>query len=362
MLPKILRHLLRLMIVCLLTVALIINPFNAQRLAAAPLQVPVTQTEIHQSACYIPVLFGRARIAGVLLITSVLVIMALAIYSVNQRVQQGVITLGQTSRNVMNSVDRVRSAQDAGELYGEIERHFTDKQRGDIEAAKAKVTDFLRGEEYEVDRRAVFEELGKRLPGLIERYPTIMHFIPVMLSEIGIPWHDIEHLLPPRLANEIEGEPDDPPSNMRDELANSGQSEATPGDPNDPDLEQDRDNGREEFEITDSTRSSLRNSASREFKDGLSYAGRAYQKHNPLSRPGSVFPRPPPRGGNPMWNRTGQNIVDDILNNPRSSVVRMHDRPEWGRVIEIRGGQYGGGVRYKYDTGELLGFLEPAPL
>jgi filamentous hemagglutinin len=85
---------------------------------------------------------------------------------------------------------------------------------------------------------------------------------------------------------------------------------------------------------------------------GLSAAGRSLQKHS--GREGSAFSAV--RGNSSLFNRQGQNIVDDILTNPKSTTSsRYHAR--YGDVTEVRGPD-GRGVRYDSD-GKFLGFLEP---
>lgn len=87
-------------------------------------------------------------------------------------------------------------------------------------------------------------------------------------------------------------------------------------------------------------------------RNGLTAAGRALQKHG--GRPNSAFPAP--KGNPSAINQTGQNIVDDILTTPGSSVTTRH-HARYGQVTEVRAPD-GRGVRYGPD-GKMIGFLEP---
>jgi hypothetical protein len=85
----------------------------------------------------------------------------------------------------------------------------------------------------------------------------------------------------------------------------------------------------------------------------LSAAGRALQKHG--GRDDSAFPS---AKGNPAAiNDQGQQIVDDILNNPNSTVTQRNTG-RFGNVIDITAPN-GLGIRYSAD-GKFIGFLEPS--
>lgn len=86
--------------------------------------------------------------------------------------------------------------------------------------------------------------------------------------------------------------------------------------------------------------------------NGLTEAGRALQKHG--SRPGSAFSKP--SGDAEVLNRTGQNIVDDILTDPGTQ-FSTRTTGRFGDVIEAWAPN-GRGIRWKVD-GEWVGFLEP---
>jgi RHS repeat-associated protein len=83
-------------------------------------------------------------------------------------------------------------------------------------------------------------------------------------------------------------------------------------------------------------------------------AGRALTKHNPVKRPGSPFPTP--KGTPEEINRMAQDVVDDILNNPGSTLVERH-HAFYGDIIEIRAPD-GRGLRYTA-SGDFIGFLDP---
>ena len=87
-------------------------------------------------------------------------------------------------------------------------------------------------------------------------------------------------------------------------------------------------------------------------RGGLTFAGRALQKHG--AREGSAFPV---AKGNPISiNQQGQHVVDDILTTPGSTTVTRH-HAKFGEVTEIRAPD-GRGLRYGPD-GQFIGFLEP---
>jgi RHS repeat-associated protein len=86
----------------------------------------------------------------------------------------------------------------------------------------------------------------------------------------------------------------------------------------------------------------------------LTRAGRALQKH--ANRAGSAFPLP--KGNEVVLNRTGQDIVDDILTDP-GVVFTTRTSGRFGDVIDVVASD-GRGVRFSID-GEFLHFLEPPP-
>jgi hypothetical protein len=84
----------------------------------------------------------------------------------------------------------------------------------------------------------------------------------------------------------------------------------------------------------------------------LTKAGRAAEKHG--SRPDSFVP---PQVGSPMQkNLSGQEIVDNIIYDPTTILIKRH-HARFGDVIEIRNSS-GEGVRFS-DVGEFLGLIEP---
>lgn len=84
-------------------------------------------------------------------------------------------------------------------------------------------------------------------------------------------------------------------------------------------------------------------------RNGLTKAGRAYQKH--MDRPGSSYPTVSPKNTQTL-NTAGQRNVDSILNN--SGTVFRDNR--FGGIDAIS--PNGTGVRYN-GRGEFMGFLEP---
>jgi len=83
----------------------------------------------------------------------------------------------------------------------------------------------------------------------------------------------------------------------------------------------------------------------------LTKAGRALQKHG--NRPDSAFPKP--TGSPSDLNRAGQEIVDDILTTPGTTITeRFH--PRYGYVIDVRAPD-GRGLRYSQNR-ILIGFLQ----
>lgn len=87
-------------------------------------------------------------------------------------------------------------------------------------------------------------------------------------------------------------------------------------------------------------------------KSGLSSAGRALQKHG--GREGSAFPAV--KGSKEAINKQAQNVVDEILTNPKSTQTSRH-HARFGQVLEIKSPD-GRGLRYD-SSGKLIGFLEP---
>ena len=81
----------------------------------------------------------------------------------------------------------------------------------------------------------------------------------------------------------------------------------------------------------------------------LTVAGRALAKHNPLSRPGSVFPIP--KGSPADINALAHEVVAAILSE-RSAV-----KTERGAIYDITAPN-GRGLRF-HAAGALKGFLEP---
>jgi len=81
----------------------------------------------------------------------------------------------------------------------------------------------------------------------------------------------------------------------------------------------------------------------------LTVAGRALAKHNPLSRPGSIFPVP--TGDPATINLLAQEVVAALLSDPDTVKV---DR---GNVYDLIAPD-GRGLRFQADR-TLKGFLEP---
>lgn len=88
-------------------------------------------------------------------------------------------------------------------------------------------------------------------------------------------------------------------------------------------------------------------------RGGLTRAGRSLHKKG--SRPSSVYP--PPAGGPEGLNRTAQEIVEAILDDPGAELVRER-RPRFGAVLEVWAPD-GRGLRYSDDGRFFIGFLEP---
>ncbi len=87
-------------------------------------------------------------------------------------------------------------------------------------------------------------------------------------------------------------------------------------------------------------------------KGDLTLTGRALQKHG--SRPGGCFPS---AKGNPCSiNEQGQQIVDNILNDPNKTIIQSN-AGRYGKVTDIFSSN-GQGLRYDAQ-GKLIGFLEP---
>jgi hypothetical protein len=92
----------------------------------------------------------------------------------------------------------------------------------------------------------------------------------------------------------------------------------------------------------------LKDAASKFDRNGLTSAGRAYQKH--MNRPGSAYPQVPQNPNS--LNSTGQQVVDEILTNPGSTV-----RTNRLGGVDVKAPD-GRGIRYNQD-GSFRGFLEP---
>ncbi len=85
---------------------------------------------------------------------------------------------------------------------------------------------------------------------------------------------------------------------------------------------------------------------------GLTKAGRALQKHG--NRPGSAFPQP--KGSQSDINTVAQEIVDEILTMP-GTTIRKRSHPRYGQVFEVRSPDRRG---LMYDNNNtLIGFREP---
>jgi filamentous hemagglutinin len=84
----------------------------------------------------------------------------------------------------------------------------------------------------------------------------------------------------------------------------------------------------------------------------LTKAGRALQKHS--GRLGSVYPKV--KGNPAKWNEAGQKIVDDILNNPGTTISTVQ-HPRHGLIYEVIAPD-GRGLHYD-SSYILIGFREP---
>ena len=100
--------------------------------------------------------------------------------------------------------------------------------------------------------------------------------------------------------------------------------------------------------IGGSLRRSFSRAASQLDRNGLTKAGRALQKHS--SRRGSAYRTSATKASD--LNRAGQSIVDDIINNPGSTIKRAH---HGGTDVVSPDGR---GIGYNPD-GTFRGFLEP---
>jgi hypothetical protein len=132
-------------------------------------------------------------------------------------------------------------------------------------------------------------------------------------------------------------------------------SAATPGAPmlssgGDPDLSSDQIDGIKIRDLSDAAKAPDPSDRSGE----LTGAGRALQKHG--GRDDSVFPAV--KGNPAAINKQGQMVVDDILNNPESTMTRR-DTGRFGNVIDITAPD-GRGVRFSAD-GKFITLLEPTP-
>lgn len=96
----------------------------------------------------------------------------------------------------------------------------------------------------------------------------------------------------------------------------------------------------------------LAQAAAQPDRGGLTKAGRALAKHG--NRPGSIFPKP--KGNPQQMNQQAQEIVEEILNNPGTTITtRTH--PRFGEIIEVRAPD---GRRIIYDKhGNFITFFEP---
>lgn len=86
-------------------------------------------------------------------------------------------------------------------------------------------------------------------------------------------------------------------------------------------------------------------------RGGLTRAGRALQKHS--GRAGSAWPSVNGR----RLNEAAQEIVDDILTDPRSTFQARH-HARHGDVLEVIAPD-GRGLRYNAQTGDFMGLLDP---
>jgi hypothetical protein len=89
-------------------------------------------------------------------------------------------------------------------------------------------------------------------------------------------------------------------------------------------------------------------------RNGLTFAGRALQKH--FRRPGTVFTTPDMKAS--TLNSRGQLYLEDILTHPNTTKVTW-PHPKYGQVTEFRNKTFGG-VRYDAN-GNMMGFLDPNP-
>ncbi len=88
-------------------------------------------------------------------------------------------------------------------------------------------------------------------------------------------------------------------------------------------------------------------------RGGFTKAGRSSMKHG--YREGSVFPKP--LGSPPQINNHGQEVLNEILNHPQK-IIKQYTHRTHGAVIEIEAPGIGG-VRFRGDGSEMIGFLEP---
>jgi len=94
--------------------------------------------------------------------------------------------------------------------------------------------------------------------------------------------------------------------------------------------------------------------AAQDDRGGMTKAGRALQKHS--SRLGSVWPQPTGKRDAAAYNRLGQTLVEQILNDPTTTSSESQ-RARYGLVYEYTAAD-GRGLRFDAQ-GDLIGFLEP---
>lgn len=85
-------------------------------------------------------------------------------------------------------------------------------------------------------------------------------------------------------------------------------------------------------------------------KEGLTKAARALTKHASGQRVSGTFPKL--TGGIKKQNETARKIVEDILNDPKTTYTRLD---KGGLEVRAANGQ---GLRFNAN-GELSGFLDP---
>ena len=85
----------------------------------------------------------------------------------------------------------------------------------------------------------------------------------------------------------------------------------------------------------------------------LTRAGQALQKH--ANRAGSAFSGT--TGPESAWNQKGEQILEQILNDPEATTTNRYSRSE-GNVLDIIDST-GKGARFLQDLTKFVGFLEP---